>query len=197
MPCLWAPRWAATISSSLLMLLSTFCLPQGRIGAHVIAIKPHHFVDLITMLGDGLRRVEPHPYGHAVHRVAEEILDNPETELVIELGADDICRPCCHNIDGLCDDVIDTSFRPLAPASKREYNLLIDRRWCERLGLEEHDRLTARELCGRIRDCAGDITDIYRETPPERTSERQARLRRGVVAFLGGPVDMPPGRTMG
>lgn len=150
----------------------------------MISIKPHHFVDIVTALGDGRTEFQPHPYGHAVHTVAKDILSNPDIDLRITMGADDICLPCRHNLDGLCADTIDTSFRPLAPKSKREYNLLIDERWSQRLGLRQDDQLTARELCLRIRDCADDIEDIYRETPSNRTAERQARLQRGIAKFL-------------
>jgi hypothetical protein len=151
----------------------------------MIAIKPHHFVDIVTAIGDGHTEFHPHPYGHAVHSVAREILANLDIHLRIELGADDICFPCRHNVDGLCDDTIDNSFRPQAPKSKRQWNLLIDRRWCERLDLSQDDQLTARDLCLRIRDRAGDIADIYREIPTERTAERQAKLRKGLAKLLG------------
>jgi len=150
----------------------------------MIAIKPHHFVDIVTSFADGATEFEPHPYGHAVHSVSKEILANRDVELRMEFGADDICLPCRHNVDGLCQDTIDTSYRPQAPKSKREYNLLMDQRWSERLGVKQDDQLTARELCMRIRDCAGDITDIYREIPADRTAERQAKLERGVARFL-------------
>ena len=152
----------------------------------MIAIKPHHFVDIVTAFGDGHTEFHPHPYGHAVHSVAKEILANRDIDLRIELGADDICLPCRHNVDGLCDDTIDNSFRPQAPKSKREWNLLIDRRWCKRLGLRQDDQFTARELCERIRDRSGDITAIYREIPAERTADRQSKLCRGVARFLAG-----------
>jgi hypothetical protein len=36
----------------------------------------------------------------------------------------------------------------------------------------------------RIRDRAGDISDIYRETPAGRSAERQAKLQRGVAKYL-------------
>ena len=150
----------------------------------MICIKPHHFVDIITAFSDGPTAFEPHPYGHAVHTVAEEIWGNGDLVLQIELGADAICLPCVHNIDGICDDTIDTSFRPEAPASKRLWNLLIDQRWCARLGLEQGDRLGAWELCRRIRDCASDIGDIYREVPADRTAARQAKLREGIRVYL-------------
>jgi hypothetical protein len=150
----------------------------------MIAIKPHHFVDVIRALAEGRTQFEPHPYGHAVHVVAAEILANPGVQLRIELGADDICLPCRHNADGLCDDTIDTSFRPQAPQSKREWNLRIDRRWCERLDLRQDDCLTAREFCLLIRERAGDITDIYGEIPPQQTAQRQSQLARGITRFL-------------
>jgi len=82
----------------------------------MIAIKPHHFVDIVTEFGDGGTEFQPHPYGHAVHSVVKEILGNRDVVLRIELGADDICAPCRHNINGLCDDTIDTSFRLQAPS---------------------------------------------------------------------------------
>lgn len=151
----------------------------------MIAIKPHHFVDIITAWGEDRAQFEPHPYGHAVHLVSAEILANPGVQLRIELGADDICSPCRHHAGGLCDDTIDTSFRPRAPRSKREWNLRIDRRWCQRLGLQQDDCLTAREFCLLIKDRAGDITDIYEEISPEKTAQRQAKLTRGVARFLG------------
>ena len=150
-----------------------------------IRIKPHHFIDIVTAFGGGQERFAPHPYGHAVHTVAERVLEDRGAMLQMDLGADDICRPCKHNVNGLCDDSIDTSFRPEAPPSKREYNLLIDERWCGRLGLAACDRLTAREFCERLRERAGEITDIYRETPAPRTAQRQRKLRAGIEKFLG------------
>lgn len=151
----------------------------------MIAIKPHHFVDIVAACGAGLATFEPHPYGHAVHTVAHEILLNLNVLLRIELGADDVCRPCCHHVDGRCDDTIDTSFRPAAPTSKQAYNLLLDQRWAVRLGLQPDDSLTARELCQRIQAQAADISDIYRENPPERIVAKQKQLQLGLARLLG------------
>jgi hypothetical protein len=167
--------------------------PSGQGGKDMIAIKPHHFVDILTSFGAGSVEFEPHPYGHAVHVVARRILEDREALLRIELGADDICAPCRHNLDGLCDDTIDTSYRPDAPPLKRDWNLLIDRRWCERLEIGHGDRLSARELCLRLRDRAGDITDLYREIPADRTADRAANLRVGIARFL----QISPTRTAG
>jgi hypothetical protein len=150
----------------------------------LIRIKPHHFVDIITSFSADDLTFEPSPYGHAVHTVSERILKDRDILLEMELGADDICAPCIHNINGLCDDIIDTSFRPDAPSSKREWNLIIDKRWCERLNLQQGNRLTAREFCERLRDNTDGITDIYREIPVERTAERASKLEAGIKKFL-------------
>ena len=149
-----------------------------------IRMKPHHFVDILCALGDGTRKFAPAATGHALHLVAERILGASGVTLVVELGADEICAPCRLNVNGSCTDTIDTSYRPDAPTSKQEWNLLVDRRWCERLGIGQGDRLTAREFCGRLQALTGDIEDIYREIPPRRTRERARRLREGVRRFL-------------
>ena len=151
-----------------------------------IRIKPHHFVDIVTAFGAGQSDFRPHPYGHALHAVAGRVLTDPDALLEMELGADDVCAPCRHNVDGLCEDTIDTSFRPDAPPGKRQWNLRIDRRWCRRLGLAQGDRLTAREFCRRLRDRAGDITDIYQEIPAATTAERAKAVQEGLRQFLSG-----------
>jgi hypothetical protein len=152
----------------------------------IVRIKPHHFIDILTSYGAGTTSFDPHPFSHAQHTVAAQILDHPDTLLEIELGADDICAPCMHNVDGLCDDVIDTSYRPQAPSAKREWNLIIDRRWCARLDIKQGDRFSARALARCTRDRAGDITDIYREISPSLTAERMRKLNKGIEKFLKG-----------
>lgn len=147
-------------------------------------IKPHHFVDIITSFGAGERTFQPHPYGHAVHSVSQRLLDNRDILLEMELGADDICDPCIHNIAGSCDDTIPRSYSPLVPSSKREYNLMLDERWCERIGVKQGDSLSARDLAQRIRERMGDITDIYREIPVERIAERKQKLVKGLRFFV-------------
>ena len=149
-----------------------------------IHIKPHHFIDIITKYGAGTLSFSPHPYGHAVHSIARNIIDNRDVLLEIDLGADDICSPCIHNIDGICDDTIDTSYRPEAPQSKHEWNLLIDRRWCKRLDIGRGDRLSAVQFCCKLREMNRNITDIYREIPANRTTERLLNLEKGVDKFL-------------
>ena len=151
----------------------------------MISIKPHHFIDIITSFGAGQRTFQAHPYGHAVHIVSEQILNDRDICLKMELGIDDICKPCVHNIGGVCDDKIDTSCRPSAPSSKNDWNLLIDRRWCQRLEIEQGSQYNVRKLCERILDKMGDITDIYHEIPAHMTAERSANLVKGLEYYLG------------
>ncbi len=150
----------------------------------IFSIKPHHFVDIITSFGTGKKTFEPHPYGHDAHTVSQRILDDRDILIETELGIDDICKPCIHNVSGSCDDTIDTSFRPTAPSSKSDWNLLIDRRWCNRIKIKQGDRLSARELVQRIRYYMGDITDIYLEIPDDRIAEKAQNLLKGIRFFL-------------
>ena len=149
-----------------------------------IRIKPHHFVDILTAVGAGREAFDPHPYGHAVHLVARAILANPDVLLEIDLGADDICAPCDHNLHGRCDDTIDTSYRPQAPPSKLEWNLRIDRRWCERLAAAGP---TPPE---ELRRPAWDVLDLLRRTAvlrriPADERDRWASTMLELVEPLG------------
>ncbi len=148
-----------------------------------ITIKPHHFVDILADFGEGVTEFGPHPYGHGYGAVMARIVAEPDVELVIELGADDICRPCLHNAGGQCDDTIDTSFRPEAPTGKGDYNLIIDERWCERLGVAQGDRIGTAEMAGRIAAACDDLAPIYRENPADRVSAKAAALAAGAEWF--------------
>jgi hypothetical protein len=151
-----------------------------------LRVKPHHFIDIISAFGEGQTLFEPHAYGHAVHTVAAAVLADRNVLLEITLNADDICAPCSHNVEGACDDTIDTSFRPDAPGSKGEWNLIIDKRWSERLDLLEGDRLVARAFVLRLENRMGDITDIYREIPADMTAKRKENIQKGIDFFLQG-----------
>jgi hypothetical protein len=60
----------------------------------MIAIKPHHFVDILISFHEECIVPEQHHYGHDVHTVTRKVINNPDTLLRMELGADDICTPC-------------------------------------------------------------------------------------------------------
>ena len=67
---------------------------------------------------------------------------------------------------------------------------MIDRRWCDRFGIEQGDRFSAGELCGLIRDKMDDIADIYLcEIPADMTEQRRGNLVRGLGYYLGAKED--------
>ncbi len=146
----------------------------------VIRIKPHHFLDIITRLGAG-QIFAPHPYGHALHLVADRILHDPQITLELVLGCDDICAPCIYQAEGKCQDTTTTTGRILP---KEEYNRALDVRWLARLGLQEGRRLTASEFCCLARERMGDIYGIYPDVPREGTAMRRERLLRGIAIYL-------------
>ena len=151
---------------------------------HTINIKPHHFLDIMGYYGTDSLRLTPHPYGHANHLVAQRLLPDRAVLLTIELGADDVCALCIHNLDGECDDIIDISSRPEAPPLKRLYNLLLDQRWCVRLDLRQGDVLPAKEMCRRLLRIAGGIEGIYAEMPPAYAQEKLRTARLGAEKYL-------------
>ncbi|MEA3226977.1 MAG: hypothetical protein U9Q07_13585, partial [Planctomycetota bacterium] len=155
----------------------------------VIYIKPHHFIDILGTCAAGATTFKPSRMGHAVHIFTPKILADPDILLQIELGIDDICGKCGFIFDGTCVDVINTTNRtrlkPGTPCMKGEYNMLLDCRWCKRLGIKQGDRLTARAFCELLlRDGLDDITDIYCNVPAERVAKRAKALKESIRKYL-------------
>jgi hypothetical protein len=157
---------------------------HGEMAVRVIAMKPHHFVDIIADYGLGRAASEPNDYHNDLPGVTAAVLGDPAVMLRIDWGADDICKPCVHNINGLCDDSLDPWHGPQVPKLKRQWNLLLDRRWSERLGLAEGDQLTARALGERIQSRQGDLRGIYRELPPSYAEEKAGAIDLGLARYL-------------
>ena len=151
-----------------------------------VAIKPHHFVDILTDIGQGQTAFQPHPYGHDLHNVAARILAKRDLRLAIALGADAICRPCRHNVDGACvDGMPETQTRYVdVPDGKEEWNRRIDRRWCAALGVAQGDQTTAAELCGRLLQARAAIGEIYQELPATYAEKKSRDLVAGIQRLL-------------
>ncbi len=155
----------------------------------VIRIKPHHFLDIVRDFGVGVE-FRPSPYGHAAHLVAEKVLADRQVMLELVLGIDDICEPCKNHVDGHC---IDTTTTTGEVTSKEEWNLTIDNRLFERLGLTEGVRIPADDFCRLVRErlyptgaAEGSlIFDIWREASREKTESRAKGLLRGMALYLG------------
>ena len=149
-----------------------------------IKIKPHHFIDIITSFSAERVILKPHYYYHNVHSISKTILENRNTLLEIDLGADDICEPCIHNINGVCDDMLDISNRPKVPPLKREWNLMLDTRWCKRLGIDQGTIISVIEFCSLLEEGSNNLMEIYKENKKEHTIEREVRLKKGLKKYL-------------
>lgn len=153
-----------------------------------INIKPHHFIDILGDVGRGQTEWQPaSAYGHALHRVAQSLMENRDACIRIEVGIDDICEPCVHHVGETCDDVRSRPF-PGQPSGKMEWNLMLDRAWCNLLGLQQGQELTAREFCALVRRAVSldALRRIYSGQPEELTQKRYKDLLAGLNIFCSG-----------
>jgi hypothetical protein len=139
-------------------------------------LRPHHLIDIITHYGHEVA-FGPHPYGHAVHLVAAQVLNDLATEIEFVLGADDICTPCRYlEPNGLCGDVLSQLAEPV---SKQAYNDGLDGKLFPFLGMEPGTRLTVRQFLERVSRHVPGIEQLC--THP---GEQEADRRQGLAAGL-------------
>jgi len=155
---------------------------------NIIKIKPHHFIDIITSFSADRVILKPHYYYHNVHSISKTILENRNTLLEIDLGTDDICKPCIHNINGICDDMLDISNRPKVPQLKREWNLILDTRWCKRLKIDQGTIISVLEFCELLVEGSNNLLEIYKENKREHNIEREINLKKGLKKYLTAGV---------
>jgi len=139
-------------------------------------VRPHHLLDIITSHGAG-HEFKPAAYGHAVHTCAEIVLNDLDTPLEFVVGADFICAPCIHLVEGRCDDVL-SQLDP--PISKQDYNDDLDRRVLAHFELQEGDRMTFGDYLQVIRRHFEGLPDICTH-PGEEVATRARNLDAGLV----------------
>ena len=154
----------------------------------IIKIKPHHLIDIITSFSADSVILEPHAYNHDVHSISRKILENNNTLLKIELGDDAICKPCIHNVHGICDDILDISNRPKVPSLKREWNLILDIRWCKRLHIKQGEIISVLKFCALLEEGSNNLLEIYKENNREHTMKREANLKKGLKKYVSASV---------
>ena len=135
-------------------------------------------------LGAGSAVYTPSKIGNALHIIAPRILADPDQALEITLIIDDVCGPCRYNRGGFCHNTMNTERYPNLPCSMGYWDLVLDHRWCKRMGMEEGERITARELARRIRERAGDIRRLYKEFPEDYQERKQRNLTAGIERYL-------------
>ena len=152
-------------------------LPQNCRNMSIMKLRPHHILDIISNYGHNVE-LKPHPYGHAVHRVAEAILSDMEIMVEFIVGADEICQPCKHlTSDGLCDDVLHQLDPPI---SKQEYNDALDRRLFDYLGFEPGRTIAIRQYLEIVNKKIPGVEEICTH-PKENKRQRLDGLIRGLI----------------
>ena len=140
-------------------------------------LRPQHLLDIINDYGHDVE-FTPHPYGHAVHTVAQKILSNPDIMVEFIVGSDEICKPCMHlQADGMCAD----SLRQVSPpVSKQEYNDDLDTRVFAYLNFKPGTIMTVREYLALVGSHVPGIEKICTH-PGEEQSSRLEGLSKGLA----------------
>jgi hypothetical protein len=148
----------------------------SSVESKISVLRPHHLLDILSDFGHGVRH-QPHPYGHALHSVADRIFSDLDQEVLFVIAADDVCRPCRHlRPDGKCDDVLHP---PSAIASKQAYNDALDRRLWGYLGLAASQRMSVREFLLRVDRSLPGLEEICTH-PGEDQDDRRIGLQKGL-----------------
>jgi hypothetical protein len=142
-----------------------------------VKLRPHHLIDIIRSYGHGVQ-FEPHPYGHAQHRVAEQVLKDPDLVVEFVLAADEVCYPCRHlRADGRCEDVLHQLETPI---SKQAYNDALDARLFSYFGMQPGTRMTVGEFLGQLDAHTPGVEKLCTH-PGEEESYRLEGLERGLT----------------
>ncbi|MEG0367639.1 MAG: hypothetical protein RR585_12435 [Coprobacillus sp.] len=147
----------------------------------MIMIKPHHFMDIIKLYGAGIEVFVPdEKMGHDFYRVANEIINHSDIELMLTLDADDICQPCVQCQNGICDDGLPLQ---LGVPKKDDYNKMLDQRIVDLSQLNFHTTYIAKELCQQLLD-KDIIKHVWLEEDDELTQKRYDLFCEGAHKFL-------------
>lgn len=139
----------------------------------------HHFFDIIRDFG-AAKDIDQHPYGHAYHRVARIIRDDPDIPITLVSGPDDVCMGCRRLMNGRCEDTIGhrTDFR-----YKDAFNRHLEKRIMEKCGLRPGDRLNPRQLCRQAKDYLDHIFWIYEGNDALHTQVRKENVIKGLAYY--------------
>lgn len=150
----------------------------------MLSMKPHHFMDIMKLYGNGIEVFVPDAaMGHDFHLVANEILVNPLLPLRLTCGADSICAPCLHlGEKRQCMDCLENHYSGLT--SKEAWNRRIDQRIFRYAHLQEAEMYSAYELCRHLYDCKERIAAVWREEPAEQCRRRYTAFCQGAARYL-------------
>jgi len=142
----------------------------------ILRLRPHHILDIVRSYGQG-RMFTPHPLGHALHEVAQKLLNDLDQSIELVVAADAICEPCSRlNPGGTCSDVLpQLDEKP----SKQEYNDRLDEKLLPCLGLAEGAVMTLREYLKIVNSRIPGVEKICTH-PKEDQAERLAGMIEGL-----------------
>lgn len=147
-----------------------------------IVIKPHHFLDIIKLYGEGYNTFLPDKmYGHDFYKIGNIILNDKKTLLTLTLNSDDICKPCKYLKNLRCIDIVANNalFK-----FKEEWNKVIDGRLMMKLGLSDRQIITALEFCLIANNKLENIFEIWKEEDDRLTIIRKEHLFKGIIKYL-------------
>ena len=144
---------------------------------NITPLRPHHIIDIVTQHGQN-SQFKPHPYGHAVHTVAKNILNNINVAVKLIIEADEICQPCIHLLpSGQCDDILQKIDPPIP---KQKYNDSIDSKLLSYLNIPPDSILTIKEYLESINSKIPGIEEICTH-PKENMENRLEGLIEGLI----------------
>lgn len=141
----------------------------------MFCLRPHHLIDIIRNIGQERPNV-PHPYGHAQHIITSRLLGQSIKEVQFIIGADDLCKPCKHLINGKCEDMLP---QLEGKVSKHHYNNDLDRRVAEYLGLKEGEIMRLDEFLDMIEQKLTGLIPLCSH-PKENMETRLDGLQKGI-----------------
>lgn len=142
----------------------------------MLRLRPHHILDIVRNIGHE-REIKPHEYGHLVHIVTRELLDNINQECQLIVENDDICGPCIHlSRNGECTDVLSQlSDRVM----KQVYNDALDTRILEHLQIKSNAIMKVSDYL-RIVKCNIETLAPICTHPKEDVEYRRTGLQDGL-----------------
>ena len=141
-----------------------------------IKLRVHHFYDIIRDFGSG-KKIEPHLYGHSLHKIAELIRSKPSLKIKIIVDCDSICDGCSYYKDDHCDDVVTHREDFIL---KEEFNNYIDKRIMGKCQIKEGDVFTPIQLCQKAKCYLDNVDYIYLGNDEWHTKERKKKVIKGL-----------------
>jgi hypothetical protein len=140
----------------------------------MLKLRPHHLIDIIRNIGQN-RPLIPHPYGHAQHTITQAILDGTVHEILLIVGADDICKPCIHlTEEGLCNDILPQLKHTLL---KQDYNDKLDHRVLKFLDLKEGSVIQLKDFLHIIETNISGLISVCTHPKEDKRSRRDGIIK--------------------